>query len=260
MILVDSHCHLDIIEKYDSMNHILKRAFDSKVYYIQTICVKLEEFPKVLDITKTYKNIFCSVGIHPSEVKKIINSDELIKLSKNKKVIGLGETGLDYYYNKEVAQQELQKKSFKEHIKASYKTKIPLIVHSREAEEDTFRILNYYKKNYDFSAVIHCFSGSLKFAKRILDLGLYISVSGVITFKNSDELRSIIKFIPIDRLLLETDSPYLTPVPKRGRINEPSYIRYTAEIVASLKEISFSECAKLTTDNFFKLFSKALAK
>lgn len=257
MILVDSHCHLDMLVGYDSHDNIIKRAIESNVHYMQTICTRLEDFPKILVIAENYRNVFASIGIHPSEVREVISASELINLAKNDRVVGLGETGLDYHYNKDTTQQKLQKQSFEEHIKASCENKLPIIVHTREAEEDTYDIIASYKKTFNFLGLIHCFTASERFARKILDLGFYISVAGIVTFKNADELRSIIKFIPLDRLLVETDSPYLTPVPKRGKTNEPSYVKYVAEVISNLKGITFEECAKQTTDNFFTLFNKA---
>ncbi len=256
MILVDSHCHLNMLTAYDSYDNIINRAVDSGVHYMQTICTKLEDFPQILAIAEGYKNVFASVGIHPSEVTKIVKAEELIDLANHNKIIGLGETGLDYYYNKDNCQHQLQKLSFEEHIKASCENQLPVIVHTREAQDDTYDIIAAYKKIHNFPALIHCFTASENFARKMLDLGLYISISGIITFKNSQELQSIVKYIPLDRLLIETDSPYLAPVPKRGKTNEPSYVQYVAQSIADLKGISFEECAKQTTKNFFTLFDK----
>lgn len=257
MILVDSHCHLDMLTEYDSHDNIVKRAFESNVHYMQTICTKLEDVSKILVIAEKYNNVFSSIGLHPSEVNRLITAQELINLAKHPKVVGLGETGLDYYYNKDNSQQQLQRKSFEEHIKASCENHLPIIVHTREAEDDTYDIINSYKKTHDFLGLIHCFTASEKFAKKILDLDFYISIAGIITFKNTEELRSIVKFIPLDRILLETDSPYLAPVPQRGKINEPSYVKYVAQAISDLKGITLEKCAEQTTKNFFTLFAKA---
>ncbi len=257
MILVDSHCHLDMLTEYDSHDNIVKRALESNVHYMQTICTKLEDVSKILAIAEKYNNVFASIGLHPSEVNRLITAQELINLAKHPKVLGLGETGLDYYYNKDNSQQQLQRKSFEEHIKASCENHLPIIVHTREAEDDTYDIINSYKKTHDFLGLIHCFTASEKFAKKILDLGFYISIAGIITFKNTEELRSIVKFIPLDRILLETDSPYLAPVPQRGKINEPSYVKYVAQAISDLKGITLEKCAEQTTKNFFTLFVKA---
>lgn len=257
MILVDSHCHLDMLESYDKHENIVKRALEADVCYLQTICTKLEELPKILDIAEKYHNVFCSVGVHPSEVTQEIEVAQLIELAQNPKIIGLGETGLDYHYNKDAAQQNLQRKVFEQHIEASCINGLPIIVHTRDAENDTYDIIASYKKAHTFPGLIHCFTASEEFARKVLDLGFYISVAGIITFKNAENLKQIVKFVPLDRILVETDSPYLAPVPMRGKTNEPSYVRYVAEFVANLKGVTFKECAQQTTDNFFSLFSKA---
>ena len=231
MVLVDSHCHLDMLTEYDSHDNIVKRALESNVNYIQTICTRLEDISKILAIAENY--------------------------TKHPKVIGLGETGLDYYYNKDNSQQQLQRKSFEEHIKTSCESNLPVIVHTRAAEDDTYDIMNSYKKMHNFPGLIHCFTASEKFARKILDIGFYISIAGIITFKNAEELRAIVKFIPLDKLLLETDSPYLAPVPQRGKTNEPAYVKYVAQAISDLKGITVEKCAEQTTKNFFTLFSKA---
>lgn len=255
-MLVDSHCHLDMLKDYDSCDNIINRATEAGVRYLQTICTKLEELPQILSIAEKYENVFASVGVHPSEVVKVTEYKDLIDLADHPKIIGLGETGLDYHYNKDKEQQNLQRKSFEEHIKASCQNNLPVIVHTRDAETDTYDIINSYKKSHNFPGLIHCFTSSEDFARKVLDLGFYISVSGIVTFKNAEALQSIVKFIPLDRLLIETDSPYLAPVPKRGKTNEPSYVKYVAEFIAELKKISFEDCANQTLKNFFDLFSK----
>lgn len=257
MILVDSHCHLDMLVEYDSHDNILDRALEANVHYMQTICTKLENISSILAIAEKYNNVFASVGVHPSEVNGAITTKELTNFTNHPKIIGLGETGLDYYYNKDDIKQQLQRKCFEEHIKVSCESNLPVIVHTREAENDTYDIMNSYKRMHDFPALIHCFTASEQFARKILDLGFYISIAGIITFKNAEELRSIVKFIPLDRLLLETDSPYLAPVPKRGKTNEPSYVKYVAQAISELKGVTLEECADRTTKNFFSLFTKA---
>lgn len=262
MILVDSHCHLDMLKDYDSNENIINRSRDAGVKYLQTICTRLDNLENILAIANQFNNVYASVGVHPSEIDKDIASvDKLLELSKNSKIIGLGETGLDYYYNKEEEHHLLQKQSFANHIICAQSNKLPVIIHTRDAEQDTYEILMHHKKQQDFPGLIHCFTASKEFAKKMLDLGLYISVSGIITFKNAEELREIVKnVIPSDRLLIETDSPYLAPVPKRGKTNEPSYTRYVAEFIADLKSVSLERFAEQTTDNFFRLFNKANAK
>jgi TatD DNase family protein len=257
MIFVDSHCHLDMLSDYDKHDNIIMRAAESGTKYLQTICTTLENFPNILAIAEKYENVFCSVGVHPSEVTQLVEASKLIALAKHKKVIGLGETGLDYYYNKEEVQQALQREVFGNHIEASIATNLPVIVHTRDAEDDTYDIVATYKKTHNFPGLIHCFTASEAFARKILDLGFYISIAGIITFKNAEDLRSIVKFVPLDRILIETDSPYLAPVPNRGKTNEPAFVKYVAGAIADLKNISLEQCAQQTTDNFFKLFSKA---
>jgi TatD DNase family protein len=257
MIIVDSHCHLDMLKNHDDINNIIARAKKENVDYLQTICTNLDNFETILLIAEEYDNVFASVGVHPSEVRGVVEYKTLVRLGSNKKVIGLGETGLDYFYNKEVEHQKMQKKSFEQHIFASQENGLPLIIHTRDAEEDTYNILSQNKKNADFQGLIHCFTGSKEFARKILDLGMYISISGIVTFKNATSLQEIAKFIPLERILVETDSPYLSPEPKRGKINEPSYTRYVVEYIAKLKNVEIKEVALQTTNNFFNLFLKA---
>ena len=257
-MLVDSHCHLDyeILEKdFDS---VIKEAKEFGVEYLQTICTKISEFDKILEISKRDKNIFCSVGVHPCNVKDegVYKAAEIIKLTEDKKVIGIGETGLDYYHETESKKQQIE--SFKEHIKASQETGLPVIIHTRDAEEDTLEILQEMMALKKFPALIHCFTASKKFAQEVLKLDLYISISGIITFKNAKDLQEIAKTLPLNRILVETDSPYLAPVPKRGKSNRPAYTKYTAEFLSELLEVDYDILAKKTTENFFSLFSKAL--
>lgn len=255
-MLVDSHCHLNMLTKHEDLANIVRRAEENGVKYLQTICTKLEDLPEILAITQRFPNVYASVGVHPAEVQAtIISSEELIKLTNNPKITALGETGLDYFYNKDLSQQKLQRESFAEHIKASCATNLPVIVHTRDAEEDTYQIIADYKKQHAFPGLIHCFTASEDFARKILDLDFYISISGIITFKNSEALRSIAAFVPLERLLVETDSPYLAPVPMRGKTNEPSFVKYVAEVIAQVKGISFEQCAQQTSDNFFRLFN-----
>ena len=257
MIIVDSHCHLDMLNDYDSTDNIVNRAKESGVKYLQTICTRLDNFENILSIAKKFDNVYASVGVHPSEVETITSYAELLRLSSDDKVIGLGETGLDYFYNKDAQHHLLQRKSFEQHILASQENGLPVIIHTRDAEEDTTKIIAEHKKHKEFPGLIHCFTSSKEFAAKMLDLGLYISISGIVTFKNAESLRNAIKYVPLDRLLVETDSPYLAPVPKRGKTNEPSCTKYVVEFLADLKEVGSEELAKQTTDNFFRLFTKA---
>ncbi len=257
MILVDSHCHLDMLSEYDSVDNILARADEAGVKYMQTICTRLDNFNNIITIAKKFPNVYASVGVHPSEVESVVSHEELTRLSSDPKVIGLGETGLDYFYNKDQEQQKMQRDSFASHIRSAQENKLPVIIHMRDAEIDTIEMLQYHKKIQDFPALIHCFTSTLDFAKQVLDLGLYISVSGIVTFKNADALRDVVKYVPADRILVETDAPYLAPVPMRGKTNEPSYTKYVAEFIANLKNIDVDEFANLSTNNFFTLFTKA---
>ena len=255
MKLVDSHCHLDLLTEKEDLDEVITRAQNNGIGYIQTICINLENFPNILKISQQYDNVFASVGVHPNEVKEQITSEKLIDLSNHPKVIGLGETGLDYYY--QTAEKDAQVNSFQQHILASQETRLPIIVHTREAEQDTIDILTNSIKNASFSGVIHCFTASKYLAKKMLDIGMYISIAGIITFKNAELLREVVRFVPLDRLLIETDSPYLAPVPMRGKQNEPAFVKYVALAISELKGIDIEIVASATTENFFNLFSKA---
>ena len=257
MILVDSHCHLDFAELQQNLDNFIKDAQANNVDYLQTICTKISQFDNIKNIAEKYHNIFCSVGVHPNEVlaEGIYKAEQIIALSKYKKLIAIGETGLDYYY--ENSPKLVQQESFIEHIKASQATNLPIIIHSRDAEEDSYNILYDQMKIAEFPILIHCFTASADFAKKILDLGGYISISGIVTFKNAKGLQEIVKKIPLDKLLIETDSPYLAPVPKRGKTNQPAYVKYVAEFLAEHLDIKLEVLAEKTTNNFFNLFSKA---
>ena len=255
-MIIDSHCHLDYSNLFNQLDDIVKRAERNQVNYFLTICTTLESFKRIIIIVEKYKNIYGTFGIHPHETKDFTNVDAKFILdvkNKHKKIIGIGETGLDYYYNH--SDKKIQKKSFIEHIGAASQLGIPLIVHSRNAEHDTYEILKSEKKNSDLKILIHCFTGSKEFARKLIDIDCYISVSGIITFKNSNELTNTIATIPIERLLVETDSPYLTPLPFRGKSNEPAYIIHIVEKLSQIKGLSEKEVMKKTSDNFFKLFN-----
>jgi TatD DNase family protein len=255
-MIVDSHCHLDYPNLYDQLDQVIKRAEKNDIKYLLTICTTLESYKKIEHIVNKYKNIYGTFGIHPHETKNFPNIDFkyiLRKTKKNKKIIGIGETGLDYHYN--FSDKDIQKKSFIEHIRSASELNIPIIVHSREAEDDTYEILRSETKNLNLKILIHCFTGSKTFAKKLIDLNAYISVSGIITFKNSNSLSDVISSIPIENLLVETDSPYLAPVPFRGKPNEPSYIVHTLEKLSEIKKISKKEAMERTSGNFFKIFT-----
>ena len=255
-MIIDSHCHLDYPNLYENLEEVVKRAEFNKVNKLLTICTTLESFEKIKLIIEKYKNIYGTFGIHPHESKKYKNIDSKFILNlkkKYEKVIGIGETGLDFFYN--YSDKKIQKKSFIEHIEAATQLNIPLIVHSRDAENDTYEILKSEKKNSNLKILIHCFTGSQNFANKLLDLGCYISVSGIITFQNSIELANTVSFIPIENLLVETDSPYLSPHPLRGKSNEPSYIVHTINKLSQIKNISKEDVIAYTTNNFKKLFN-----
>lgn len=254
-MLVDSHCHLNMKGLYEDVDNVIQRARDAGVLTLQTICTKLSEFPDILEIVKKNENVYCSVGIHPHEAEHYpdVTSSKIIELANShKKVIGIGETGLDYYY--EHSDRKIQQKLFEEHIKASQETKKPIIVHSRDAEEDTISILKSGMDEKEYPGLIHCFSAGMDLAKKSLDLGLHISIAGIVTFKNAEELREVAAYVPLEKLLIETDSPYLAPIPMRGKTNEPAFVEHVAKKIAEVKGISFEEVAKVTTQNFYELF------
>lgn len=256
-MLVDSHCHLDF-DTYDAdRDEVVERARRAGVGIMQTICTKLSAFPRVRAIAERYPDIYCSVGVHPheAEAEGVGEPDALIAAAAHPKVIGIGETGLDFYY--EHSPREAQARSFRAHIAAARETALPLIVHTRDADPETIEILGEEMKAGTFSGLIHCFSTSRYLAEKAVELGLSISVAGIVTFKRSEELREIVSAIPLDRLLVETDAPFLAPVPNRGKRNEPSYVVHTATLIADLKGVTPEALAERTTANFFALFSKA---
>ena len=224
---------------------------------MQTICTELAEFEEVLSIANRYDGVYCSVGVHPNDSSnaEIVSVQDLVSRTSHTKVIGIGETGLDYHY--ENSPRELQKESFRNHIKASRETGLPVIIHSRDADEDTVAILQEEMAKGAFKGLIHCFSSTKYLADESVKLGLYVSLSGIITFKSAGAIRDGISDVPLDRLLVETDSPYLAPTPYRGKRNEPNYTIYTNRILAELKVVEENEMAAITTANFFKLFDKA---
>ena len=252
--MIDSHCHLDCEPLFNNLDDVLKRSRDVGIKKLLTICTTLESFTKIKQLVKKDKIIYGTYGIHPHEAKNDKVTKQLIKneINKNQKIIGIGETGLDFYYN--YSDKVDQIISFEEHIKASIELNMPLIVHSRNAEKEMLEIFDKYK-NDDLKILMHCFTGSKKFVEDLLDFNVYFSASGIITFKNSTDLQETFKFIPQDKILIETDSPYLAPVPNRGKKNEPSFIKYTAEKLADIKKISTSDIVEITSNNFNKLFN-----
>ena len=251
--MIDSHCHLDHEPLISDLFNVIKRSKEAGIKKLLTISTSFESFAKIKDIINKDEIIYGTVGIHPHETNNDrITSDMIVKCIKdNPKIIGIGETGLDFYYNNSDKIKQIN--SFKEHIQASIETNYPIIVHSRNAEKETFEILNEYKK-FNLRILMHCFTGSSKFAKKLLTLNAFFSASGIITFKNSIDLQETFKSLPMDRILIETDSPFLAPVPNRGKENEPSFIKFTAQKMAEIKNISNTAVSNITTDNFNNLF------
>ena len=253
--MIDSHCHLDHEPLFSDLDNVIQRSKNVGIEKLLTISTSIESFSRVKEIVNKDEMIYGTIGIHPHETdNNSIDSDFIVKnLRDNKKIIGIGETGLDFYYNN--SDKHKQIKSFKIHIEASLKTNVPLIIHSRNAEETTFDILNEYKDR-KLKILMHCFTGSQKFAEKLLDFNSFFSASGIITFKNAEDLQQTFKFLPLDRILIETDSPFLAPVPDRGKKNEPSFIDFTATKLAEIKDIKKTELTNITTNNFNNLFSK----
>ena len=254
--MIDSHCHLDHEPMFSDLKNIILRSKAIGVKKILSICTTISSFDKIIKIVNFDPMIYGTFGIHPHETSSnIVSKKEIIKnVKNNKKIIAIGESGLDFYYNH--SEKEDQIGCFKEHIIAAQKTQLPLIVHTRNAEEDTFEILKSHLKKKNFKFLIHCFTGSKNFAFKLLDLGAYISASGVVTFKKSEDLANTFKEMPNDKILVETDSPYLAPVPLRGKSNEPSYIIHTVKFLSKLKKLTFEDFSKITTKNFFNLFGE----
>ena len=251
--MIDSHCHLDHEPLISDLPNVIQRSKNIGIEKLLTISTSIESFNRVKDIVNLDDIIYGTIGIHPHEADSdIITSDEIVKnLNENPRIIGIGETGLDFFYNN--SDKDKQIKSFYKHIEASIKSNVPLIIHSREAEIETFEILNEYK-NKNLKILMHCFTGSFEFAKKLINLNSFFSASGIITFKNSLELQNTFKSLPLERILIETDSPFLAPVPNRGKKNEPSFIDFTAAKLAMIKDISKEDLIKITTKNFDKLF------
>jgi TatD DNase family protein len=251
---VDSHCHINFPELYANIDTIFSKMVSNKVTHALCVSVTLDKFPDIFKIANTYSHIFASVGVHP-DYEDIVEPtvEELCRYAKEKKVVAIGETGLDYFR----VQGDLtwQRDRFKTHIQAAIQSNLPLIIHTRNAAEDTLKIMREQGAD-KVGGVMHCFTESLDVALEAIKLNFYISFSGIVTFKNATELKEVAKSIPLDRILIETDSPYLAPVPYRGKINDPSNVIHVAEEIARLKNISVEEVGQATTNNFFKLFSK----
>lgn len=255
--LIDSHCHLDFPDFGEELDDVVARAGRAGITHMVTISTHLSRFERVKAVAERFPNVFCSVGIHPHEAgtEAEVSVDELVRLAEHPKVVGIGETGLDFYY--EHSPRDVQERQFRTHIEAARRTGLPLIVHTRDADTDTIRIMEEEHEKGAFPGLIHCFSASRELAARMVALGLYISFSGIVTFKKADELREVAKVLPEDRILVETDSPYLAPVPRRGKRNEPAFTAFTAACIADLRGVSAAEIARTTTANFKRLFTKA---
>lgn len=255
-MLVDSHCHLDFPDFADDLDGIVSRADAAGVGRMVTISTRVREQAKLLAIAERFPNVYCSVGTHPhhADEEDGISIDELITLTQHPKVVALGEAGLDYFY--EHGSHEAQARGFRAHIAAARETGLPLVIHTREADENCSRILEEEMTKGAFRAVLHCYTGGRELAMKAVALGLYIGFTGILTFKKSDALRALAAELPEDRILVETDAPYLAPGKFRGKRNEPSYVVETAKVLADARGVSFDEISRQTTENFFRLFSK----
>jgi TatD DNase family protein len=256
-MLIDSHCHLDFDALSGDLDGVLARAKSAGVDGVVTISTWVDKFASIAAIAEAHENVWCSVGTHPhnADQELHIQTDDLVRLSLHPKCVAIGEAGLDYFYDN--APREAQATGFRRHIAAARITGLPLVIHTRAADEDTIQILEEEAEQGAFPFVLHCFTAGAELAKRGLELGGYVSFSGIITFKNAEEIREIAKSVPADRYLVETDAPYLAPIPHRGQSNEPSFVRHTAERLAEVRGISFERLADETTANFGRLFSKS---
>ena len=253
-MMIDSHCHLDHEPLLENLDDIINRSKEIGITKLLTICTTLDSFERIKTIITKDKMIYGTYGIHPHETENNhVDKQTIINaIKENKKIIGIGETGLDFFYNH--SNKDIQISSFKAHKEASIELKMPIVIHSRNAEKETLDTLNLYK-NTDLKILMHCFTGSFEFSKKLLTLDAFFSASGIITFKNSTDLQNTFKTIPLEKLLIETDSPFLAPVPMRGNKNEPSFIKYTLEKLSSLKGTTVEKMSILTTNNFNKLFN-----
>ncbi|BBN81886.1 deoxyribonuclease [Pseudoalteromonas sp. A25] len=257
-MIVDSHCHLDRLD-FEKLGQqlpaVLEAARAKQVEHFLCVSVTLDQFPSMLDAISEYDDVSASCGVHPLDQKDVLDKARLSALANHSKVVAIGETGLDYYYSQDT--HKVQQDSFVGHIEVANELNKPLIIHTRDAKADTINLMKAHNAQ-NCGGVLHCFTEDWAMAKQALDLGFYISISGIVTFKNAVELKEVVKQIPLDRLLIETDSPYLAPVPHRGKTNQPAYVQDVAYYIANLKGITYKELAKSTTDNFYNLFSLAL--
>lgn len=256
-MLIDSHCHLDFPDLAEDRAGVVARAAAAGVAGMVTICTKFAEFERIAAIAEEYRNIYCTVGLHPHEAEKEpeLRVEDLLGHARHPKCIGIGETGLDFFYDH--SPREIQATQFRRHIAAARQTGLPLIVHSRDADADTVAILRDEAGKGAFPGLIHCFTAGREVAETAIELGLYVSLSGIITFRNAEDLRAIARDLPPDRVLVETDAPFLAPAPNRGKRNEPGFVADTARALAELLGMDAAELAERTTRNFFALFAKA---
>jgi TatD DNase family protein len=256
-MLIDSHCHLDFPDFASELDDVVGRAHAAGIALMVTISTRVRRFADVLAIAERFPDVYCSVGTHPhyAHEELDITAADLVAHARHPKVVALGEAGLDYHYDR--SPRDAQERGFRTHIAAARETGLPLVIHSREADADTARILEEETGEGAFPAVLHCFTGGADLARRAIALGLSISFTGILTFKNSTALRAIAAELPVDRILVETDAPYLAPLPFRGKCNEPAYVVETAKVLAETRGVSFDEIAQQTSENFFRLFGKA---
>ena len=256
-MLIDSHCHLNFDELYDDIDNYLQQMLDNKISHALCVGTNIDNWDRIIDIANKYQNIFASVGVHPDEkeTNAPLSKDMLLKYTANNKVIAIGETGLDYY---RVDDEDMswQHDRFIMHIETAIEADLPLIIHTRESIVDTLTIMKEHNAN-KAGAVMHCFTENLDNAKKCLDMGFYISISGIVTFKNAHTVQEVAKYVPLDRLLIETDAPFLAPMPFRGKLNHPALVKYTAQYIADLRGVRVDILGAATSDNFFKLFKKA---
>ena len=255
-LIVDSHCHLDYDGLAEQVGAILDRSAKAGVGLMLSISSRVKNFPKLLALADAHDEVYCTVGTHPHNAHEELDVtvDDLVRLTKHPKVVGLGEAGLDYHYD--LSPRDAQMRGFRNHIAAARETGLPLVIHTRNAEEDTARVLEEEMSKGQFKAVLHCFTSQQWLAKKGVELGLTVSFSGILTYKSAEDIRTTAKALPIDRLLVETDAPFLAPVPYRGKDNEPSYVVKTLEQLAAVRGLSVPEMATITSDNFFRLFDK----
>lgn len=258
-MFTDSHCHINAADFADDREETVQRAREMRVTYILDVCDDIADMPRLLDFCAKHKQIYTTAGVHPELADKYpdFTAEQILEQAKSPYVVGVGECGLDYYYNADIKEQQL--KVLAEHIKAAQLSGLPLIIHNRESDDDMIALLGEAYKKQKFKGELHCFSSSEKLLEFALSIGFYISASGIITFKKSEELRQMFKNVPDNRLLIETDSPYLAPVPHRGQRNEPAFVVNTAQVLAELKDMAVADLAELTTHNFLALFNKVKA-